>query len=158
MNTDLADYRIITDASQTNPSSQDWFQETANNNSTVVADITQALTENGITPENTEDFLQLVINLTTAAVSYAGDILPDGGALPDSSTLQYVKLLGPAGDIITLPFGTAISAAAGQTVERAFAEAVIDLIGGRLATAGLAAIGVGTGSLVVSFVEGSARG
>ncbi len=45
MSTDLAAYRVITDASQTNSSSQDWFQETADNHSTVVADITQALVE-----------------------------------------------------------------------------------------------------------------
>ncbi len=134
MSNDLGSYRIIADESQATGSQKDWFEQTKDNNSSVVNDVVAALEANDITPNNTADFANLVITLTAAAVSYAEDTLPDGSLIPEGSTLKYIKLFGgPASSLITVPMETAISVAAGESPERAFTEAVIGLAGGALA-------------------------
>nr|WP_320113865.1 calcium-binding protein [uncultured Desulfuromonas sp.] len=157
MSNDLGSYRIIADESQATGSQKDWFEQTKDNNSSVVNDVVAALEANDITPDNTADFANLVITLTAAAVSYAEGTLPDGSLIPEGSTLKYIKLFGgPAGSLITVPMETAIDVAAGESPERAFTEAVIGLAGGALAAAGLAAIGLGSGSFVIPLVATAA--
>jgi len=64
MSTDLGNYRVIADESQTSPSKEDWYQQIEANNSSIADAIRESLLASDFAPEDSADSEQWVTTLT----------------------------------------------------------------------------------------------
>ena len=65
MSSDLGNYRVITDESQTSPSLEDWYQRIEAENLSVADAIRETLLASDFAPENSADLEQWVTTALT---------------------------------------------------------------------------------------------
>jgi len=154
MSADLSRYRVIADGAATSPSREDWYQQIAKEHASVADVIRETLLASDFAPQNSADLEQWVTTLTAAAVTCYYDTLPDGTFLVRGTTKLTNIQLATAAGLAVLPITVAIDVANGEDLGRALTEAVIGVAGTLIATAGLAAVGISSGAVVIPLIAG----